>query len=772
MAPPSPSPERPPPRSRDLGLDLLRGLALLRVIVWHATSAAAVTLVAAMPVMFFVSGELFGRSAHTRGSWRTAADRLRRIGPPLWAFALVAWALMAAGAAASATTLSWRNAVWWVLPVTDPQGSAWEGGWLATPLWYLRTLLWVLALAPPALVLVRRWPRAALAAGVVVVAALEWVERGAGWRVEAAPGLLWQLGDVVLYGLFFLAGAHLSSRPVPSPRRAGVAAVVATIAAAAWWFVAPPPGGVVNDSHLTHLTVGAAVVCAALAARPLLSRIADRSVVRPVVHVLSQRSLTIYLWHTTATVVALWVVERLAIDSGLARGIAFAALIACATCVLVAATGWIEDLASRRAPALWPVHGVRSTRRARPATAHDGAPAPARSRSRPVAATLRRAAVPGLAAVVVLAAVGATVGRAPDGSATYALRVPSQAPPPPQVGSADGGWVVPTGPAVIEEDRLDEVLDDWFEDRSMSGVVVGIAAHDGTSWQRARGDGRDGGRRHVGEALDIASVTKLYTANLVYRAIDAGLIGLDDPLPSLSRVPDSPLTGRVTIRQLLSHRSGLANYRETDPFMADPRHFVDPLDAVSLSLPGDGEELTVGEARYSSTNYLMLGYLLEDLNGLGFGEILKGSLLDPIGLGRTVHLPSEPGEPRFATAGIVTDVEELARTGQALLVDHVGITDSAWTSMSEFDPEAGMGAGTLQYCPCRLDGDGRTVAFAVGYSGASTVLVRLVDLDVVIALDLTDSLWGDDGRFADVEDLLRDLAAAMVPGEVAPDDHV
>jgi CubicO group peptidase (beta-lactamase class C family) len=306
----------------------------------------------------------------------------------------------------------------------------------------------------------------------------------------------------------------------------------------------------------------------------------------------------------------------------------------------------------------------------------------------------------------------------------------------------------------------------------MSGVVAAIAVHDGSTWQRARGEGRDGSRRDVGEALDIASVTKLYTANLVYRAIDAGLIGLDDPLPSLSKVPDSPLTGRVTIRQLLSHRSGLANYRETDPFMADPKNLVDPLDAVSLSMPGVGEELTVGEARYSSTNYLLLGYLLEDLNGLGFGEILKGSLLDPIGLGRTVHLPSAPGEPRFATAGIVTDVEELARTGQALLVDHVGITDSAWTSMSEFDPEAGMGAGTLQYCPCRLDGDGRTVAFAVGYSGASTVLVRLVDLDVVIALDVTDSLWGDEGRFADVEDLLRALAAAMVPGEVAPDGQV
>jgi CubicO group peptidase (beta-lactamase class C family)/peptidoglycan/LPS O-acetylase OafA/YrhL len=764
MAPPTPSPERPPLRSRDLGLDLLRGLALLRVIVWHATSAAAVTLLAAMPVMFFVSGELFGRSARTRGGRCTAVDRLRRIGPPLWAFAAVAWALMAVGAVTSHTALPLRNVVWWVLPAADPQGSAWEGGWLSTPLWYLRTLLWVLALAPLAMVVVRRWPRAALALGVALVALIEWADRGLGWHLDAAPGLLWQVGDVVLYGLFFLVGAHLADRPVPSPRRALAGAGVAAVVAAAWWMVAPPPGGVVNDSHVTHLTVGAVVVCAALAARPLLSRLADIRPVRPVVRLLAQRSLTIYLWHTSAIVVALWVVERLAIDQGLLRALAFAGLIACGTCLLVVATGWIEDLASRRAPVLWPS--------AAPGSRGSDVPPPGPSVAVRLAASARRLAVPALAASVLVAAAGAAAGRTPDGTATYALRVPSQAPPPPVLDSADGAWVAADGPAVIDDERLDDVFDAWYLDRAPTGVVVGVTAHDGTSWQRARGFGHDGSVRHVDEALDIASVTKLYTANLVYRAIDAGLIGLDDPLPTLSKVPDSPLTGRVTIRQLLSHRSGLANYRETDPFMADPNHYVDPIDAVELSMPPAGEELAVGEAHYSSTNYLLLGYLLEDLSGLGFGELLQGTLFDPIGLGRTVHMASAPGEPRFATAGIVTDVEELARTGQALLVDHVGITDAAWTSMSEFDPEAGMGAGTLQYCPCRLDAEGRTVAFAVGYSGATTMLVRLVDLDVVVALDLTDSFWGDDGRFADVEDLLRDLATAMVPGPVVADGSV
>ena len=133
---------------RDRGLDLLRAAALIRVVVWHATGAAAVTVLAAMPVMFFVSGSLFAASAGRRGGWRTVRDRVRRIGPSLWVFAAGAWLLMAIAARVTGTSLDWSHLVSWLVPVTDPVGSAWEGGWLSSPLWYLRTLLWILLLAP------------------------------------------------------------------------------------------------------------------------------------------------------------------------------------------------------------------------------------------------------------------------------------------------------------------------------------------------------------------------------------------------------------------------------------------------------------------------------------------------------------------------------------------------------------------------------------------------------------------------------------------------
>jgi CubicO group peptidase (beta-lactamase class C family) len=270
-----------------------------------------------------------------------------------------------------------------------------------------------------------------------------------------------------------------------------------------------------------------------------------------------------------------------------------------------------------------------------------------------------------------------------------------------------------------------------------------------------------------GTPVDTMSVTKLFTANLVYRAVDLSLIGLDDPLPPITALPDLPLVGKVTVRQLLSHRSGLPNYRDTEPYRADPSVVASPADAVAVSLQEASDE-PGSTAVYSSTNYIILGYLLEQVTGIAFDELLAANLLVPMGLAHTVHLAPEPGEPRFSTAGLVSDIEDLARAGEELLVNHAGISDDAWREMSAMDPEAGLGAGTMQFCPC-IDVDGELQAFALGYAGGHTLVAYLPRYDVVVALDVTGDFYGDVGHFEVVEPLLRSLAGLVRtdPAELA-----
>jgi CubicO group peptidase (beta-lactamase class C family)/peptidoglycan/LPS O-acetylase OafA/YrhL len=745
---------------RDRGLDLLRAVALVRVVIWHATGAAVVTLVAAMPVMFFVSGSLFAASAARRPPWGVVRDRARRIGPSLWAFALVAWLVMAVGAAATGTGLDLARLPAWFLPLTDPAGSSWEGGWLSSPLWYLRTLLWILLLAPAALWLLRRAPRLAAVGAVAAVVALEWVDRGLSWHPSFAPRLAWQAGDVVLFGLFFAFGmwSRTAMRAGPADaRRWGLAAgATAVLAAVAWWVV-PPPDGVVNDSHVVHLLVGATLLFAVLAAMGPIGRLAEQPWLRPAVDLLGRRSLSIYLWHTAAIVGALWVLARLGVAVDGAGAPAYAVLVVAGTAALVAATGWIEDLAARRPPRLLPI------RVGWPSTATGGAP------------TWRAPLVVGLAGAVLLAAVGlpllSRAAGGPSAQVAFRPRVPSQAPPLPAfttVADDEPQWW--TRPATVDPAALEAVLSAWADDNGVPGAAVAVSVPGGGSWSGVTGVDDSGVERVADTPVDAMSVTKLFTANLVYRAVDLGLVGLDDPLPPITALPDLPLVGKVTVRQLLSHRSGLPNYRDTEPYRTDPSVVASPADAVAVSLQEASDE-PGATAVYSSTNYIILGYLLEQVTGIPFDQLLSADLLEPMGLAHTVHLAPAPGEPRFSTAGIVSDVEDLARAGEELLVNHAGISDDAWREMSAMDPEAGLGAGTMQFCPC-LEVDGELQAFALGYSGGHTLVAYLPRYDVVVALDVTGDFYGDEGHFDVVEPLLRSLAGLVRtdPGQIAPQE--
>ena len=64
----------PGPRSRrDPALDLLRGLALIRVVLWHTFAQTWMTLFAAIPLMFFVAGTLLAASGERRRQQTSSA---------------------------------------------------------------------------------------------------------------------------------------------------------------------------------------------------------------------------------------------------------------------------------------------------------------------------------------------------------------------------------------------------------------------------------------------------------------------------------------------------------------------------------------------------------------------------------------------------------------------------------------------------------------------------------------------------------------------------
>jgi CubicO group peptidase (beta-lactamase class C family) len=230
-------------------------------------------------------------------------------------------------------------------------------------------------------------------------------------------------------------------------------------------------------------------------------------------------------------------------------------------------------------------------------------------------------------------------------------------------------------------ERIDQIVADAVQQGQAPGVVAGIAC---------------GGARHVAvsgvSTLDgapmlrdtlfrIASITKPMTAAVVLAQIEAGLLGLDEPvdrlLPELAdrtvlRTPDGPLTDTVpakrpvTVRDLLTFTHGFgmqgAMFMAPEPWpiftaaadrdlctfgapmpgtMPDPDTWIARLgDLPLLAQPG--------ERWLYQTGSQILGVLAARAAGTPFPDALRGLLLSPLGMDSTGFFAADTS--RLATA--------------------------------------------------------------------------------------------------------------------------
>jgi D-alanyl-D-alanine carboxypeptidase len=141
--------------------------------------------------------------------------------------------------------------------------------------------------------------------------------------------------------------------------------------------------------------------------------------------------------------------------------------------------------------------------------------------------------------------------------------------------------------------------------------------------------------------FSIASITKTFVSAVVLQLVDEGKLSLDDRLSEF--MPDFPNARRITIRQLLQHRSGVYNYFENPRYARQA--FRDPNRQWTAR-----EILRFVEApycqpgtcfHYSNTNFVLLGEVVEAVTGHRVSEEIRDRLLDPLGLEHTSYQPDE-----------------------------------------------------------------------------------------------------------------------------------
>ncbi|MFF5313472.1 serine hydrolase domain-containing protein [Streptomyces massasporeus] len=185
--------------------------------------------------------------------------------------------------------------------------------------------------------------------------------------------------------------------------------------------------------------------------------------------------------------------------------------------------------------------------------------------------------------------------------------------------------------------------------RDAHGRWFGRAGHADT------GTGR---KRAAGEHFRGASITKTFVATVLLQLEAEGRLDLEDTverwLPGL--VHGNGYDGRkVTLRQLLNHTSGIANYTDDPDFIHDtagpgfPEHRYDtyrPEELVAIALKNPPKPGPQGEPSYSNTNFVLAGMVIEKATGRSYAQEITRRVIRPLKLRGTSFPGTAPEMPK------------------------------------------------------------------------------------------------------------------------------
>lgn len=216
-------------------------------------------------------------------------------------------------------------------------------------------------------------------------------------------------------------------------------------------------------------------------------------------------------------------------------------------------------------------------------------------------------------------------------------------------GAQPGSDAAATVPEALAAD-LHLALTHWAAVPGHRGVTAAVVLPGGARWTGAAGLAGEGEAMRPEHLIGIASITKTMTGAVILQLVDEGVVRLDDPierwLDPIAHVPPA-----ITVRQLLNHTNGLANYTLNaalgEAITADPARPFTVDDLLGFVGP---PRFTAGErTEYTNTSFLLLGKVAERATGRSIVDLYRQRLWAPRGL-TGVFLPGAD-EPSGAVAG-------------------------------------------------------------------------------------------------------------------------
>jgi len=238
---------------------------------------------------------------------------------------------------------------------------------------------------------------------------------------------------------------------------------------------------------------------------------------------------------------------------------------------------------------------------------------------------------------------------------------------------------------------IDNFLQNEFPENK-PGAVVLISSGDSVIYKKSYGLANIESKKPVETNMifQIASMTKQFTAAAIMKLVENGKLSLNDTIQQY--IDYFPLKKHpITVEHLLAQTSGIPEFFDIDD---DEYHLLvqehTPMELISYFKDEPLEFESGSKFRYSNSNYVLLGAIIEKVSNITYGEYLQEALFKPLGMNNTAlwyqnnfdteqiplgymikdgnYVPSTPigGSILYSSGGIVSTVDDLFKWNRAL----------------------------------------------------------------------------------------------------------
>jgi D-alanyl-D-alanine carboxypeptidase len=184
----------------------------------------------------------------------------------------------------------------------------------------------------------------------------------------------------------------------------------------------------------------------------------------------------------------------------------------------------------------------------------------------------------------------------------------------------------------VDKGKLDQLFNKLAEKNKAMGTLL-INKEGQSLYDRAIGyeyiNGTEKKPLTISTKYRIGSVTKMFTAAMIYQLVEEGKLKLSDHLDKF--YPQIPNASKITIEQILAHRSGIPG--SVEQHFASQRFTGVTKDEILAAIAQGKPEFEPGEKyAYSNAGYFILGNIIEKAGKQSYEKALQQRVLSKIGL--------------------------------------------------------------------------------------------------------------------------------------------